>query len=285
MATTTTLKAPARTGISDHLASAAVTALIDEVRLSGKPGLVGPDGSRGHTDMDIHLMELSARTLHSTFRTLAGHGMQLDVGQELRDTLGRVGRHGEAQMMEVTGGVNTHRGAIWNLGLTVTATAGLLATGAPVTVDAVTTRAGRIASHQDSALDLGLRPGARARRKYRVGGAVSEAAGGFPHVRAIVDAVRSARAGGFSREDAHLIGLLTSMSTLDDTCLLHRGGLRALETVTAASSRILGETLRHGYLDRTQLAHLDHRMTTRGLSPGGSADLLACALFLTTKDD
>jgi triphosphoribosyl-dephospho-CoA synthase len=285
MTTTLTATTPVRNDIPEQVASAAVDSLIAEVRLSGKPGLVGPDGSRGHSDMNSELMQLSARTLGPTFCRLAEHGAQLPVGQELRDALGRAGRQGETQMMEATGGVNTHRGAIWNLGLMVTGTVGLIATGTPVNVTSVTRRAGEIASYRDSALDLGLRPGARARRKYRVGGAVSEAASGFPHVRAIVDAIRTSLADGYSREDARLIGLLTSMSSLDDTCILHRGGTQALEFVSEASYRLLSETTRTGLLDRQALTNLDRRMTVRRLSPGGSADLLACALFLMMKDE
>lgn len=284
--TTTLMQSPAvRSDLSARIASSAVAALTSEVQLRGKPGLVGPDGARGHADMDCTLMRLSANTLRPTFQALADHGAQTPVGQELRDTLGRVGRRGEEEMMAATGGVNTHRGAIWNLGLMATATAGLRASGSAVTVGTVTRRAGEIASLQDSAVDLGQRPGAHARRRYRVGGAVSEAAGGFPHVRAIAEAIHTAGDEGFTRDDARLIGLLTSMSTLDDTCILHRGGRGALEMVHDASYRILEDTFRTGVLDRRSLAELDVRMTGRRLSPGGSADLLACALFLTTKDN
>lgn len=284
--TTTPVQSSAvHSDLSARIASSAVAALTSEVQLRGKPGLVGPDGARGHADMDCDLMRLSAHTLHPTFRALADHGAQTPVGQKLRDTLGRVGRRGEAEMMTATGGVNTHRGAIWNMGLMVTATAGLQASDSRVTVGTVTRRAGEIASLSDSAFDLGQRPGAHARRRYRVGGAVSEAASGFPHVRAIAAAIRTAGDEGFTLDDARLIGLLTSMSTLDDTCILHRGGRAALEMVHDASYRMLEDTFRTGRLDRRALAGLDVRMTGRRLSPGGSADLLACALFLTTKDN
>ena len=285
LTTTLSRSSAVRGGLSAQIATSAVAALVSEVRLRGKPGLVGPDGARGHTDMDCALMWRSANVLQPTFHALAGHGARLPVGQDLRDTLGLVGRRGEAEMMLATGGVNTHRGAIWNLGLMVTATAGLRAAGSPATVGAVTRRAGEIASLNDSAVDLGQRPGARARHRYGVGGAVSEAANGFPHVRAITRAVRTAREDGFSRDDASLVGLLTSMSSLDDTCLLHRGGRAALEMVREASTRILEDALCTGSLDQDALARLDARMTERRLSPGGSADLLACALFLMTKDN
>lgn len=275
--------------VARSLGRAAVKALLDEVNLVGKPGLVGPESARGHSDMDASLMRDSARSLQDTFTALAELGAEVPVGQELRDALGRIGRAGEHEMMTVTGGVNTHRGAIWNLGLHVTATAGLLQQGTPATSEAITERAGSIASFQDSILknngDAGTsgaaeRPGARARRTYRVGGALSEAAGGFPHVRRILDAFAHADALGLETDDRHLHGLLTCMGSLVDTCLLHRGGMPGLDLVRTGAAAVAADTVCTGRLDQPRVRALDARMTDASLSPGGSADLLACALFL-----
>ncbi|AGF71126.1 triphosphoribosyl-dephospho-CoA synthase [Corynebacterium halotolerans] len=270
----------------DRLARWAVEALLEEVNLPGKPGLVGPDGERGHSDMDIHLMRHSARTLESTFGELAHAGMSLEVGQELRDEVGRIGRHGEEKMMAATGGVNTHRGAIWNLGLMVIATAGLAGRDVhvPFTGTTITQRAGRLASIRDSFVDNQPRPGASVRKRYRVGGAVSEAASGFPHVLAILQAMgRSGpRDAPYPDHDRQLRGLLTSMSSLDDTCILHRGGNEGLNFVQGSAAALIDELLPDDRIATASLAALDEQLTLRRLSPGGSADLLACALFLTS---
>lgn len=68
-------------------------------------------------------MERSARSLQPTFHALAQQSWQRPADIALRETVGRLGREGEAQMMMATGGVNTHRGAIWALGLLVSAVA------------------------------------------------------------------------------------------------------------------------------------------------------------------
>lgn len=286
-----------RITVARSLGRAAVKALLDEVYLVGKPGLVGPESARGHSDMDASLMRDSARSLQDTFTAFAELGAEVPVGQELRDALGRIGRGGERQMMTVTGGVNTHRGAIWNLGLHVTATAALLQQGTPTTAEAITSRAGAIASFQDSILKsnaadtadqnsgVGERPGARARRTYRVGGALSEAASGFPHVRRILDAFAHADSVGLESDDRHLHGLLTCMGSLVDTCLLHRGGMAGLDLVRTGAAAVTAETVRTGRLDHVGVRALDARMTDASLSPGGSADLLACALFLQDRPD
>lgn len=260
----------------------AAQALTREANLPHKPGLVGPDGSRGHSDMDVELMRRSAAVLEPTFIELAQAGMDIDISQELRDEIGRIGRRGEAAMMEATGGVNTHRGAIWNVGLLAIATAGLTRhdDSAEITALDITQRAGSLASITDSFTDNSPRPGAAARKKYKVGGAVSEAASGFPHILAILQAMDfDSTPLTFNQQ---LRGLLTSMSSLGDTCILHRGGPEALQFVQTSATRLLMDTAPDEDISLADLRVLDLQMTEQNLSPGGSADLLAGALFLTS---
>ncbi|EJK2270926.1 triphosphoribosyl-dephospho-CoA synthase, partial [Escherichia coli] len=99
------------------LAHTASACLIDEARLSPKPGLVDSRGNGAHQDLNLALMERSARSLQPTFHALAEQSWRRPADIALRETVGRLGREGEAQMMLATGGVNTHRGAIWALGL------------------------------------------------------------------------------------------------------------------------------------------------------------------------
>lgn len=272
---------------SEALGRLAKDALLKEVRLPGKPGLVGPDGCRGHSDMDLELMELSAQTLEPTFVLMAEAASMKPLGQELRDLLGAIGREGEARMMEATRGTNTHRGAIWNLGLHVMAVSQELQyrNRKHSTVENFTAVAGQIASIQDSWVDVSYRPGAVARKRFRVGGALSEAALGFPHVKAIIEEVSLAdiEMPGDERR-SHLRGLLRSMRTLDDTCLLHRGGRKGLSYVKQESARLLCVASDGPAEFSAELRLFDQILTRRELSPGGSADLLSCALFLSSLE-
>lgn len=116
------------------LADTASACLIDEARLSPKPGLVDSRGSGAHQDLTLALMERSARSLQPTFHALAQQSWRRPADIALRETVGRLGREGEAQMMQATGGVNTHRGAIWALGLLVSAVAMLGGEGQSQTI-------------------------------------------------------------------------------------------------------------------------------------------------------
>ena len=261
-----------------RLAALAVRALVEEAELTPKPALVDARGSGAHADLSLELMRRSAHALTGTFAALARCAAGQPPSHALRARLAAIGRSGERAMLAATGGVNTHRGAIWSLGLLV-AGAAMSQPGAPVRQVAAV--AGAVARHPDRFAPALSTNGARARARYRVDGAPGEAAGGFPHlVDVALPALTVARARGLAEPQARLDALLAVMCGLEDTCLLHRGGRRALETARRGAAAVLavgGSSTRAG---RRGLRRLDRALLALGASPGGSADLLGAALFL-----
>ncbi|WP_155358868.1 triphosphoribosyl-dephospho-CoA synthase [Acrocarpospora macrocephala] len=255
------------------LADLAVQALCAEARLGPKPGLVDHRGRGAHDDMDLPLMLASAEALRPVFRSLARAARRMPVGAGLRAELGRLGRAGERVMLGVTRGVNTHRGALWALGLLVAGAA-----TADDETEAVG-RAARLAAIPDG--DVPVSHGERVRRRFRVGGARAEAAAGFPHVVEVaLPRLRAGRAAGLAEDVARLDALLAVMSLLDDTCVLHRGGLEGLRVVRLGAARVLAEGGAGTGSGRAAHLELDGRLRAGRLSPGGSGDLLAAGLFL-----
>lgn len=164
--------------LGECLADLAVDALIDEAELSPKPALVDRRGNGAHADLHLGLMQASALSLWPCFKEMADaaqrHGR---IDARLRGVLGQLGRDGEAAMLRTTEGVNTHRGAIWALGLLVAAAA---LEPRRTQAGEVAARAGRIALLDDPAAAIGDSHGERVRRRYGVGGAREEARLGFP---------------------------------------------------------------------------------------------------------
>src|SRR6204780_5584050 len=105
------------------LAALAEQALIAEAELTPKPGLVDRRGSGAHSVLSLHLMRLSATSLRPFFAAMGAISTGRDLDISLRQDLAAIGRNAERKMYQVTGGVNTHKGAIWNLGLLVAAAA------------------------------------------------------------------------------------------------------------------------------------------------------------------
>jgi triphosphoribosyl-dephospho-CoA synthase len=260
------------------LAAHAVQALMDEADLTPKPALVDRRGNGAHADLTLELMHRSARTLFPCFEAIATASEGMVPGQQLRERLGAIGRTGEALMFAATGGVNSHKGAIWSLGL--------LVAGAAICSDArdpfaIAAAAGRIARYSDSHVAPAVTHGARVQQIYGTAGARGEAQQGFPHVvHAGFPALRHARSRGVPEDRARLDALLAIMVELDDTCLLYRGGMTALHAAQSGARRVLhagGTSTARGL---KLLLELDMELLRMNASPGGSADLLAATLFL-----
>lgn len=258
----------------------AAQALHDEATLSPKPGLVDARGSGAHTDLTLALMQLSATSLRPAFAAMAAAGLAAGgPDQALRETLGALGRDAEAAMLRATGGVNTHRGAIWCLGLL----SGAAALAAPGT-DALTLAqlAGAIAAHPDRARPSQTgHKGEMACLIYGVSGARGQAEAGFPHVvRHGLPTLHACRARGDAEPSARVNALLAIMATLDDTCVLARAGREGLAQMQHGAAAVLAAGGVGTLGGRRRLRALEAGMLARRASPGGAADLLAATLFL-----
>jgi triphosphoribosyl-dephospho-CoA synthase len=263
----------------------AADALRDEAWLTPKPGLVDDRGSGAHDDMDLALLLRSADVLEP-WLTQAAQLAQTAAREphaelRLRRDLGQLGRQAEAEMLAATGGVNTHRGALFTLGFLV-AGAGYAAVASPT---AVTKAAAELASLPDIATSRVPSHGDRVREGRPGVGAAREAAAGFPVVLQVaLPALRAARRRGIDERVARLDALLAVMAVLDDTCVLYRGGGAGLELVRRGAARVLDTGGVRSAEGRRRLSWLDERCRARRLSPGGAGDVLAAAMFLDRLD-
>lgn len=278
MPTAESRPAPALT--STEIADLAVAAIRAEADLTPKPGLVDQRGSGAHTDMDLELLHASADSLRAAFARCALAATDPVSDADLRARLGEIGRTGEQAMLAATEGVNTHRGALWALGLL--SAAAMRADGADGAADV----AARLAAIPDPHVTAATSHGARVRLRYRVSGAAGESRAGFPHVRwYALPALRSARRSGADEGTARLTALLALIATLDDTCVLHRGGLDGLRAVQSGAQAVLDAGGVGTVQGRRHFIALDDLCLTRRLSPGGSGDLLSATLFLDALDE
>jgi len=251
-------------GCMEELASLAVKALIDEAVLTPKPGLVDSDNNGAHRDMDLALMKKSALSLKAFFAEAAEIGYE--AGPDCAEKLQRAGVEAEKTMLQATGGVNTHRGAIFSLGL-LCAAAGARLSGQGDIFETAAATAAKIKSEKRQS------HGSRVETVYGAMGARGEAAAGFPSVQ---KAVRMLRAGS-----SELTVLMALIAETEDTNVLWRGGEEGLRFLHEAADAIL----RRQEPEREALIRaLDGECIRRNLSPGGAADMLACALFVRALD-
>ena len=255
-----------RTPLPALLAEAAATALRTELDLTPKPGLVDRDNAGAHTDMDHALMAASIRALRPTFLAVARACHRAEAPDAAR--LRQFGLEGEQRMLRTTGGVNTHRGALFALGLTLAAAAHLYYKEQAIRPEALRAAIADLAA--GFAQPAGTH-GARVREAYQVGGALGNALGGYAPLFDEWLPFLEQNAG--SPHALHRL-LLLIMSRLDDTNLLHRGGAaRAAQARTEAA-----EVLAH--FSPEALRALDARFTAERLSPGGAADMLSLTFLI-----
>lgn len=259
-------------------ASLALRALHAELVLAPKPGLVTPAGNGSHRDMNAGTFLRSMFSLRHYFAEIAAAGMD-DAGFA---ELSQLGKAAETRMLRATNGINTHRGAIFTLGL-LSAAAGFLDARCmsltPQTLaDTVRQRWGAAIG---AAVPATGSNGAVAGRRYGVGGARAEGMFGFPSVMRIgLPVLDRALDNGLDARRAQIQTLFALIAAVPDTNLLHRGGLRGLRFAQSAAARFLacGGAFSPGWEQRAAL--IEAGFIARGLSPGGSADLLGATWYV-----
>lgn len=254
----------------------ATECLKQEVLTYPKPGLVSHIDTGSHQDMDADLLGRSAEVLEPFFTALAAAGA---AGHDMH-RLRAIGVEAEQAMLEATAGINTHRGAIFGMGL-LCAAAGFRETYSVSGSlgDIVAARwgeqipAGPVALHSHGAL---------AARRYGAGGARIEAAAGFPSLYGHgLPALAAGRTLAPKDGEAVLVHVcMVLIAHVGDTNLLHRGGPEGLLFAQQEAQRFLamGSIGQPGWLDAARDVH--DAFVARRLSPGGCADLLAMTLFV-----
>ena len=250
-----------------RLGRLACQALIAEAELTPKPGLVDRRGAGAHTDLSLSIMQRSAFAIEPYFCEMAFISNGAHPSQALRERLAVIGRDAERAMLKATNGSNSHKGAIWVLGLLVSAAATQDENEASAPRIAVTAK--EIASFVDRGAPRVVSHGDLIGKRYGAAGARGEALRGFPHVVDIgLPVLRSKRASGRSETVARLDTLLSIMARLDDTCLLYRGGEGALLTAKAGAVAVERAGGSGTEIGRQKLFHLDRRLFGVGSLPG-----------------
>lgn len=261
-------------------AQMAQRALLYEIGITPKPGLVDRSNNGSHRDMDFFTFQRSAVALYPFFEEC------IRIGRETRslspsETFARLrfpGKLAEGRMLAATGGVNTHKGAIFSLGILCGALGRLeredwcdLAAVLTVCADMCADLTADIDRPVDTA-------GTRLYRDHGITGARGQAAAGYPVVLQFgLPKLAAGLSEGLSINDAACAALLSLIAETTDTNMIHRGGLEKQQETAKAVAALLEKT---PFPDRGTLEQLDADFIRDNLSPGGCADLLTMTLVL-----
>lgn len=248
------------------LAKFAVNALWQELDTTPKPGLVDKDNNGAHTDMNYTLMGRSIKALRPYFVRLAKLGMEAD--KLTTADVQQIGIEAEQAMLKTTNGVNTHRGAIFSLGITVAATAWLYKTFGLVTAEGL--------QKLISDIGAGFEPtkgthGAEVVAKAHVKGARENAVEGYPDLFTTwMPLYRRLRDDRYRPHKT----LLKIMSMLEDTNVYHRTDAETAEAVRHSADLLLQR------FSMAALKEADEEFIRHNISPGGSADMLSLTILV-----
>ncbi|GJJ00113.1 putative 2-(5''-triphosphoribosyl)-3'-dephosphocoenzyme-A synthase [Duganella rhizosphaerae] len=275
------LSRTAQHSFAGDVARLAVRSLHAELCLYPKPGLVSLVDSGSHDDMDAQTFMRSLFSLRHYFKKICLAGL----GDAPFARLKHLGIEAEAAMLKATRGINTHRGAIFSLGL-LCATAGRArAQGTPLTPAALRAamliRWGEELAMHAAPSSTPASNGLRVAAQYAVSGAREEGALGLPSVFEIgVPALLASRARGASMTHARIDTLFTLMARISDSNVYHRAGLQGAQTVRTHAQHFvdLGGTANAEWRAQALASH--QAFVREHLSPGGAADLLAASCLV-----
>lgn len=254
-----------------HIGECAQKALLFEALTTPKPGLVDCRNSGAHRDMDLFSFAASTCALRPYFEECVRIGMQGAEPWQLQ----YAGMLAEDAMLRAAG-ANTHKGAIFSLGILCCA---LGHCGESAALSDVLRKAGDIGRfflQQMEEARHATTGGEQQYLAYGLTGARGEAAAGFPTVTEIaLPVLEEALRAGYPLQEAGLHALISLLAHVQDSNVIRRAGMKGQHWLTQEAKRLQNE----GF-STADLSALDDDCIARNISPGGSADLLAAAYFL-----
>ena len=248
------------------VADLAERALRLELDTTPKPGLVDRRDNGAHKDMDYALMSKSISALRPYLARLAVESAKDIDPAKIKE----IGIEAEKAMLKATGGVNTHKGALFCIGLSVAAASNLASATGSVQTYSFKELVSRAASEIPAAQGT---HGAEAKRSFKVGGALENARGAYLELFADwLPYYLSLECDPFRCHKT----LLHIMTTLDDTNILHRRGEEGLARAKSEAARLLEDFSESG------LSSLNKDFIRENFSPGGSADMLSLTIFINS---
>lgn len=268
------------------VAQCALDALLFEVEVTPKAGLVDQRNNGAHRDMTIDTFRCSAYALYPYFRDFVTLGLEVEDVATLFSKARTLGRQAESAMFVATSNVNTHKGTIFLMGCTCCALGYLKGQNRPLTRTALAETIAQLTAEVErdfAALSekTDLTHGETLYVQHGYGGARQEVMAGIPHLFQVgLPMFEGYLTRGKSANDAGVLTLLQLLATMDDTNIISRTNLETFLQVKAQCQAMVADpTLETGdYMG--QIMALDDQFITQNISAGGCADLLALTHFL-----
>lgn len=275
----------------DYYSNLAYQAMLQEVNLTPKPGLVDRVSNGAHRDMTLQHFYQSAEAISPYFKAFiqAGITHYQQPETEILALIRPIGIACEQAMFTATHQINTHKGSIFSLGLLCVAIGRTLANQQPLSANSLCKQVARfcqgMTERELQRQNTQLTAGQRLFIQHGLTGARGEAESGFQTVLTVsLPVYLELCQQNIPQELALHQALLNLLAHNDDTNVVSRGGLEGLSWLKNHAQQLINS----GGIFNTQSIQLieefDQLCIEKNLSPGGSADLLILTWFLAQLD-
>lgn len=262
--------------LARNIAKIAVRALYFEVKAYPKPGLVSFIDSGSHDDMNGETFYRSLFSLRHYFYHIIMQGLSNQSFDQLKETA----LQAEEKMLMATHGINTHRGAVFSLGIFCVSTAKLIKTKAifsPMDLHhQIMNDWEKVLENHSTAIQSN---GNIVSRKHMIIGAKEMAIQGYPIIFQLFPSFHTLFETTQCINTSCLYAYLSLLTQIDDTNILHRKGMTGLKEARQKAQEILLISCLKTRQKKAMALH--YSFSSERISPGGVGDLIGVLLFLS----
>lgn len=269
---------------AEEVVDLAVKAMLYEVSISPKAGLVTRNSNGSHKDMNFYTFLESSFALRKYFLDCFRHSEKYKFeSEEFFKELRNLGKEAEINMLKATNAINTHKGTIFSMGILISVISQCMKED-KLNLLKIIDRIKKMCKPLEDELGLSLQntSGEKIYQKYKIKGARGLALEGYSIV--LDDGIKKIYnlEKDLDLEIAFIMLLFYYMSILDDTNIIARSNIETLEKVRKKSEKLYKKNLEelNEIKIKIDMSVLNEYFIEKNISPGGSADLLILTIFI-----
>lgn len=267
-------------------AKLAQIALLKEVDLTPKPGLVDQISNGAHRDMNLLTFLQSISAITPYLDDFYNYGINsTDNHIEYLMQLRTIGSRCETAMFIATQNINTHKGAIFAFALILSSLGQLHGRKKTINYITICNQIAVICQdivERELMHNSGKTVGERLYNQYHFTGARGEAQSGYALITKLALPIYfECRQQGYTEQQALWQIMLNLLANNNDTNVVSRGGIEGLNFVKSYATKLLHKKSALSPSAIAELQQFDVKLIEKNISPGGTADLIAVTWFLS----
>ncbi|WP_171302739.1 triphosphoribosyl-dephospho-CoA synthase CitG [Clostridium cochlearium] len=287
--------------VAFDISGLAIQAMLYEVACNPSPGLVSVVSTGSHTDMDHYTFIDSTSSFIKYLVLSVQAGFSDEDPQDILKKSRKLGIEAEKGMFKKTKGINTHKGMLFLMGICCIAIGKTIYDKKPFTeikniikqmcrglvekeLEPLKEKMNQYNSIEEMVKNEKLSYGEKLFVLYGMEGIRGEVERGIPIVFDFaLDFYKSCS--DLNKNDRLVNTLIGIMQYSEDSNVLHRHSMKELKKMQQDAKKIIQEGGIKTFKGKNKIIEMEKEFIKKGISPGGSADLLAITVFLSLVEE